>query len=767
MGKTVAAVVGVVAAIGIAIAAPYLAPIALHAILGATAVLSTTAIAIATAVISIGLSLAVSLAFKALGVGAPKAKDQVGPPQVFRQSISNSFIVYGEFRVGGLLVFYHARQSGSDHYRYFVVAVAGHRCKDVVSWMLNDEVVTVDGSGKVTSGQYANNAWLWFQRGLASETANATFVSECGGKWTSNHKGNGVCAFYAKFKMADAVVQAGMPNMTAIIEGRDEILDSRDATEKYTQNGALIFYDFNRIPREEGGFGAYTDEIPDDDWISAQANVCDETVNGAARYALNGVIQTGAPPADVRDALVVNVAGTYGYSGGKHLMRVGYWPGISTTLAEDDLASAIQISPFMTADTAATEATGTFMDPGNGYQGSPLTTWDRPGATDILQADVDLAFTTAFDQGNRVLAIMGKRAGCEKTVVWPMNIAGLSSRVMDYCQLDSTRYGLANYAWLITNWSFSFDPDAGPGIVFSLKEENSEIYDDGSATTPSSPPTISQPSGPIVTGVPAILRASYPKNLSITSEDAGTDATIHLFGTSGGAGTDFTIDYASDTPQDVTVPHADITGLSYATTYYIFADVVGPGDDAPSYGAVTNYGDAINSAAHPNRIYLNQLVTTPASGGSSTGGTSGGGGYGGGTDPGGDPCVTDDTLILMAKLVRGKWVKGAAKPFKDCKVDDRVWTRSEATGEWGAHRIVRLHFEPRPVFDAGKDYPRASEHHRFENGKGTGWLYIESIGKPAGEAVIGQLFVADAKTYMTARPGVSPRRWVLSHNEKP
>src|SRR5712691_8399055 len=108
MGKTVAAIVGIVAAVAIAIAAPYLAPIALGA-LGITA--TATAIAIATAVISIGLSLAVSFAFKALGVGAPKAKDSVGPPSVFRQSISNSFILYGLFRAGGLLAFYHAKQS--------------------------------------------------------------------------------------------------------------------------------------------------------------------------------------------------------------------------------------------------------------------------------------------------------------------------------------------------------------------------------------------------------------------------------------------------------------------------------------------------------------------------------------------------------------------------------------------------------------------------------------------------------------------------------
>jgi hypothetical protein len=39
-------------------------------------------------------------------------------------------------------------------------------------------------------------------------------------------------------------------------------------------------------------------------------------VDGEPRYTLNGVIQTGAPPSDVRDALLVNMAGTYTYSNG-------------------------------------------------------------------------------------------------------------------------------------------------------------------------------------------------------------------------------------------------------------------------------------------------------------------------------------------------------------------------------------------------------------------------------------------------------------------
>ena len=73
MGKTVATIVGVVAAIAIAVAAPYLAGVFLSAIGTVTA--TALATAITTAVIAVGLSVAVSFAFKALGIGSvPSAK---------------------------------------------------------------------------------------------------------------------------------------------------------------------------------------------------------------------------------------------------------------------------------------------------------------------------------------------------------------------------------------------------------------------------------------------------------------------------------------------------------------------------------------------------------------------------------------------------------------------------------------------------------------------------------------------------------------------
>lgn len=616
MGKTVAAIVGVVAVIAIAIVAPPLGA----ALAGALSISTAVATALVTAV----LSIAVSLAFRALGVGAPSAKAAVGPPQVFRQSITDSFIIYGKRRVGGLLVFFHSAQSGEDHFRYFVVAVAGHRCQGVVSWMLGDEVVTVDGSGMVTSGKYANAAWLWFQRGLAAETANATFVSECGGNWTSAHKGNGVAAIYAKFKMTEAVVQAGMPNMTAVIEGRDEVFNPGGAVG-YTRNAARIFYDWLQIPREEGGFGAYPDEIPDNTFITAQANVCSETVNSEPRYSIDAVITTGAAPNEVRDVLVVNQAGSYTYSGGKHLMRPGYWVPVSETLSEDDLAGPIQVSPFLPSDIAANEVQGTYISPDDNYQGAPFTTQTLASPpADVRQMDLDLAFTTSKHQADRIARIMLNRAQAEKTVVWPMNIIGLKVKALDTVQFDSAKYGLSNYAFVVSNWGLS--PDYG--VVIQGREENEDIYDAPSVVAPPSPPAVVVPS-PIqsVSEVTQLIFNSAASGLTFSVTSAGSvtisnhtrdyaDKSVNVTGTggspiaTGGVSTDL-----------VLVFYDDPARAGGAVTYQYLVLAGGTGDDSSAYA----------SATHPYRHFVARKVVPAA--GSSSGGSepgSGGGGASGG-----------------------------------------------------------------------------------------------------------------------------------------
>lgn len=465
MGKVVGTIVAIAAAVAISVFAPQL---------GLTvAFLLSSSIAVGTAVAAVALATIAGLALTALAP-SPSVKVQ---PLNFRNANANSTIIIGKRRVGGPMVFFHPKKVGSDTYRYFVFVCAGHRCQGVARWYLGDEVVTVDGSGMVTSGPYASAAWLWFQRGTADQAANSTFVSECDGKWTSNHRGRGVAAIYAKFKLTKAVIEAGMPTISAEIEGADEIRDPRDDSVGWTDLAVPAAYWWLQLPREEGGFGASADEIPDDTLLSAWTNICDEDVDlpgggSEKRYTLNALIETGGQPSAIRDSLVACMAGQHACIGGVYWMRPGYWVPATASLKEEDLTGGFSLPLLLETEQFATEVSGTFIDPENLYQPQPVPTRSISGA-DVVQADYELPHITSHTLGQRVLEIMLRRGQCEKRVNWPMNFSGLAVQAMQTVTIDTARYGLGNYAFCVDDWQLGQDF----GVSLLLREENPDIYE--------------------------------------------------------------------------------------------------------------------------------------------------------------------------------------------------------------------------------------------------------------------------------------------------
>ena len=539
MGKVVKALAVIAIAVAIAVYAPQLAP----SFLSSLGVSAATAAAITTAVVSTAIAAGVAATFS-LFASKPNTQNQT--PGLFRQAVSNSFIIYGKRRVGGLLIFFHPRTSGKDQYRYFVIAVAGHQCKGVTRWFLGDNEVTVDGSGKLTSGDYAGNDWLWFYRGTPDQAAHPTFVAETGGKWSANHRGRSTALIYAKFKMTDAVVQAGMPNITAEVEGKDTIVDLRDDSVGYTRNAQLIWRDWLATPREEGGFGAYPDEL-DDDWDALNAGVCDEDVpipgGTEKRYEFDAYLTTGAAPSEVRDTFVTCCAGSFTYSGGKMLMRPGYYVPPSARLSEDDLAGAITVPALLAGDQISNELSGTFIDPSRLYQAGDVPTRSIAG-DDVRQQSVDLPHITSTYRGQRILEYLLRKSNAERRVTWPMNIAGIAVSTLDTVQLATARYGLSNYAFQVTGWGLSQDFS----VVLQLEEHGPELFefDPASYLAPGDAPTVDK-------ATPIEVPASYAE----TAGKADTAAEADTAQTAGSV-TDGSVTY---TPAQIKALEARIAAL--------------------------------------------------------------------------------------------------------------------------------------------------------------------------------------------------------------
>ncbi|MGC5798903.1 hypothetical protein [Sphingomonas sp. NFX23] len=469
MGKIVKIVAGVaIAAAAIALAAPTGG----LSIAGALTALHVSA-GVALAVGAIGAAVFATVATLALNALIPPPGTK-RDPENYAQSLADSQIIIGKCRAMSLkMAFFHP--VGKTH-RYFVWVVAGHRVKGLTKWYLNDEVVSVNGTGMVTSGKYAGNAWLWFERGDHDAVANATFVAECGGKWTANHRGREVAKVYAKFKMTDDVVQAGRPVITCEVEGADEIYDPRTDTTGYSNNAILTFYWWMALPREEGGFGCHSDEI-DWDWVATEAGICDEPValkNGGTepRYTLDGYMQTGVDPSSIRGILVDNMAGRFTYSGGLMLARSGYWVPVSHTISEDDLTDAVAYDLLLPGDQRVTEISASWNDPDKLYVADELPARSIP-SDDVAQGSLDLPFVKSRTRGQRIQKIRLLQGAAERSLSVPLNINGLGIAPMDTVMLGTSRYAsLANMAFTVSNWAISQDY----GVPIGLREENEDMY---------------------------------------------------------------------------------------------------------------------------------------------------------------------------------------------------------------------------------------------------------------------------------------------------
>jgi len=192
---------------------------------------------------------------------------------MIRSAVAPRRMIYGEALVSGPMIY--AQVTGTDkEYLHVVVALAGHEIQGVAGVYLDGVAVgTLDGSGNVTTGDFAGLARFKFALGTASQAAFADLVSESGGKWTSAHQAKGTAMVYARLKFDQDKYPGGVPEIRVLVRGK-KCYDPRDGVTRYTANPALVLRDYLTA---DYGLGCISAEI-DDTAVVTAADVCDEWV---------------------------------------------------------------------------------------------------------------------------------------------------------------------------------------------------------------------------------------------------------------------------------------------------------------------------------------------------------------------------------------------------------------------------------------------------------------------------------------------------------
>jgi len=388
-------------------------------------------------------------------------------------------IIYGKVRVGGARI-YDEATGENNKYLHRVVAVAGHEIQSFDEIYINDEVITLDGSGNVTSpSKYNGKVRIKLHLGSPDQTAD-TFLVDESAHWTTQHRLRGIAYMYVRLAFDADVFPNGIPEITATISGK-KVYDPRTSTTAWSDNPALCLRDYLT---SSYGIAEDTDNI-DDALVIAAANVCDQTNTdaGTTRYTCNGSFTTASTPYDMINGILTSMDGSLWYAQGSWRMKPAYWTAPVLDLNEDDLRSSVSVSTRHSRRNNFNTVKGTFRGEESNWQ-----TTDYPQVTNLAflnadggqesVADVDLPFTDNSIEARRIARISLERNRQQLTVNASFGLKTLQVQVGDNVRLTNTRFGWDNKEFEVIAWNFGLTDGLDLQTQMTLRETAESVYDE-------------------------------------------------------------------------------------------------------------------------------------------------------------------------------------------------------------------------------------------------------------------------------------------------
>ncbi len=480
-----------VAAAVVAVGAQFTAGVLIPSLVVTGSMLATTFI---TTLVLSGLSMALAKKPKLSPTTAMS-----GRSQMVKQPLISRKIVYGRQKVSGGIVY--MRTTGKSEHLNIIVAIASHELNSIEKvFFNNDELTLTQGilplaSANVSApSQYAGKAIVVLGLGADDQESSGAISLQTEGILQSpagigiNDRFRGIAYIFAKLTYDTDAYPNGIPNISAIVQGR-KILDTRTSATAFSSNPAMILRDY--LTDTKYGLGSTADEI-DTASFNAAANVCDETVALAAggtekRYEAHGVIDTENQPKQIIEEILSSMAGSLYYSGGKWYLKAGAYTAPSETLTEDDLMGAVQLNTKPSRRDNFNAVKGVFLpDEVGNFQPTdytPITssTFQAEDNGEQVFTNLDLPFTQSPSMAQRIAKINLFKARQQLVMTLPCKLTAFKYNVGDTIMVTLDRYGFSSKVFEIVNWQFasSVGDDGAPtlGVDLTVRELASSVYD--------------------------------------------------------------------------------------------------------------------------------------------------------------------------------------------------------------------------------------------------------------------------------------------------
>ncbi len=446
-----------------------------------TSTLILTHFAVNVAMSYVSQSLAPSMPkIGSLGGGGNVGASQAGYTVSGLSSVGDHAIIYGQAKVGGVVVYKEA--TDGNKFLHIVVALAGHECQSIEKVYFNDEELTLNADGDVTAPtKYVSKARVKIHLGSATQTADSFLISESDGKWTSDHRLQGICYLYVRLEFDADAYPNGEPSITALVKGK-KVYNPSTASTAWSANAALCLRDYLV---SSYGLAAETDEIDDTKFIAA-ANICDEDVTLAAggtqkRYESNGSFTTASKPKDAIDVLLRSMGGTIWYAQGRWRVKAAAYVTPALSFDESDLLAGLTISTRHSRRDNFNIVRGTFKGAESNFQASDYPEIRSQEFIDVdggqeSAIDFDLGMTNTSTAAQRIAKIALFRNREQITVEGAFTIKAMQAQIGDIIKLTNTRLGFTNKTFEVANWRFDINQDSGFVVHMTLREISSSVF---------------------------------------------------------------------------------------------------------------------------------------------------------------------------------------------------------------------------------------------------------------------------------------------------
>ncbi len=410
------------------------------------------------------------------GFGSPQFAQNL--TLMIKRSVVSRRFIYGRARVGGIWLYVETTGVSND-FVHLVLGLAEGPIQQIEGIYFDDELVTLNAAGQGT-GKWTSHLTIKQHLGTMSQVADPDLVAASAGKWTSAHKLTGIAYLYIKFTR-NLDIYPGLPEVSAVIKGKADILDPRTGVVGYTDNCALCLADYLKTPMR--GPGIPWEEIDEESLIHA-ADVCDQPVALLAggtepRYRISGSIDLSSNVEDNIASFIQAMAGDVIFINGRYEIQAGEYRTPTFEITADMLLENISISHVQPRKDRPNVVKGTFVAEANRWQRFDFPSVSRDvyveeDGQEVVH-DLSLELVASGSQAQRLASIELEHARRAKTATLTTGLRGMPAKAGGSVLLDVPRY-FDHQPMRVAESTFMVTNDGALLLKFAMIETDPAIY---------------------------------------------------------------------------------------------------------------------------------------------------------------------------------------------------------------------------------------------------------------------------------------------------